>query len=155
RIDAHLRPVGKPAPPRPRNPARSIVSTMPSGPSSRARTRPCPPSNSSMYSSSELSGWSGSRTGTAAPRAADDACGRCPGGTPAARIIVVHGPVQAPSRAPRRRRRGVLSGAPSTAHAVATGRSPFDSVRAAGTLLLPVDAAPGALAAGGVLAHGA
>ncbi|HMG26182.1 MAG TPA: hypothetical protein VKH36_05140 [Acidimicrobiia bacterium] len=50
---------------------------------------------------------------------------------------------------------GVLSGAPSTAHAVATGRSPFDSVRAAGTLLLPVDAAPGALAAGGVLAHGA
>jgi len=50
---------------------------------------------------------------------------------------------------------GVLSGFPSTAHAVATGRSPLDSVRAAGTLLLPPDARPGALAAGGVLAHGA
>jgi hypothetical protein len=50
---------------------------------------------------------------------------------------------------------GVLSGAPSTAHAVATGRSPFDAVRAAGTLLLPADRAPGALAAAGVLTHGA
>jgi len=50
---------------------------------------------------------------------------------------------------------GVLSGAPSTAHALATGRSPADSVRAAGTLLLPGDGAPVALAAGGVLAHGA
>ncbi|HKA92805.1 MAG TPA: hypothetical protein VKE97_03315 [Acidimicrobiia bacterium] len=50
---------------------------------------------------------------------------------------------------------GVLSGFPSTAHAVATGRSPLDSVRAAGTLLLPPDATPGARAAGGVLAHGA
>jgi hypothetical protein len=50
---------------------------------------------------------------------------------------------------------GVLSGVPSTAHAVATGRSPLDSVRAAGTLLLPADRAPGALAVGGVLAHGA
>jgi hypothetical protein len=50
---------------------------------------------------------------------------------------------------------GVLSGVPSTAHAVATGRSPLDSVRAAGTLLLPADRAPGALAAGGALAHGA
>jgi hypothetical protein len=48
---------------------------------------------------------------------------------------------------------GVLSGVPSTAHAVATGRSPLDSVRAAGTLVLPGDRAPRALAAGGVLAH--
>jgi hypothetical protein len=50
---------------------------------------------------------------------------------------------------------GALSGAPSTAHAVAMGRTPLDSVRAAGTLLLPADGAPVALAAGGVLAHGA
>ena len=50
---------------------------------------------------------------------------------------------------------GVLSGAPSTAHALASGRSPLDAVRAAGTLLLPAGTAPGALAAGGVLAHGA
>ena len=48
---------------------------------------------------------------------------------------------------------GVLSGAPSTTHAVATGRSPLDSVRAAGTILLPADGAPAALAAGGLLAH--
>src|SRR5262249_17815619 len=45
--------------------------------------------------------------------------------------------------------------APSRGEAVARGRPPFDSGRAAGTLLLPVDAAPGAVAAGGVLAHGA
>jgi hypothetical protein len=50
---------------------------------------------------------------------------------------------------------GVLSGAPSTAHAVATGRSPVDSVQAAGTVLLPDERAPGALAAAGVVAHGA
>jgi hypothetical protein len=50
---------------------------------------------------------------------------------------------------------GVLSGAPSTVHALATGRSPFDAVEAAGTLLLPDDAAPSARAAAGVLAHGA
>lgn len=50
---------------------------------------------------------------------------------------------------------GVLSGAPSTAHALATGRSPVDAVRAAGTLLVPADRAPRALAAAGVLAHGA
>ena len=49
----------------------------------------------------------------------------------------------------------VLSGAPSTAHALATGRSPFDSVRAAGTLLLPDERAPDALAAAGLVAHGA
>lgn len=50
---------------------------------------------------------------------------------------------------------GALSGAPSTTHAVVTGRSPFDAVRAAGTLLVPADRAPGALAAAGVVAHGA
>jgi hypothetical protein len=50
---------------------------------------------------------------------------------------------------------GVLSGAPSTVHALATGRSPFDAVQAAGTLLLPDDAPPSARAAAGVLAHGA
>jgi hypothetical protein len=50
---------------------------------------------------------------------------------------------------------GVLSGAPSTMHAVATGRSPFDAVQAAGTLLLPDDAAPARLTAAGVAAHGA
>lgn len=50
---------------------------------------------------------------------------------------------------------GVLSGGPSTTHALATGRSPVEAVRAAGTLLLPADRAPGALAAAGVVAHGA
>jgi hypothetical protein len=50
---------------------------------------------------------------------------------------------------------GVLSGAPSTMHAVATGRSPFDAVQAAGTLLLPDDAAPPSLTAAGVATHGA
>jgi hypothetical protein len=50
---------------------------------------------------------------------------------------------------------GLLSGAPSTMHAVATGRSPFDAVQAAGTLLLPDDAAPPSLTAAGVAAHGA
>ena len=49
----------------------------------------------------------------------------------------------------------VLSGAPSTVHALATGRSPLDAVQAAGTLLLPDDAAPSALAAAGVVAHSA
>ena len=49
----------------------------------------------------------------------------------------------------------VLSGAPSTVHALASGRSPFDAVEAAGTLLLPDDAPPSARAAAGVLAHGA
>jgi hypothetical protein len=49
----------------------------------------------------------------------------------------------------------VLSGAPSTVHALASGRSPLDAVEAAGTLLLPDDAAPTARAAAGVLAHGA
>ena len=49
----------------------------------------------------------------------------------------------------------VLSGAPSTVHELATGRSPVEAIRAAGTLLLPDDAAPAGLAAAGVLAHGA
>jgi hypothetical protein len=49
----------------------------------------------------------------------------------------------------------VLSGAPSTVHALATGRSPFDAAQAAGTLLLPDDAPPSARAAAGVVAHGA
>jgi hypothetical protein len=50
---------------------------------------------------------------------------------------------------------GALSGAPSTVHAVMTRRSPFDAVRAAGTLLLPDDAPPRRLLAAGVAAHGA
>src|SRR5215218_913640 len=50
---------------------------------------------------------------------------------------------------------GVLSGIPSTVHAVATGRSPFDSVQAAGTLLVAEDAPSSARAAAGVVAHGA
>jgi hypothetical protein len=49
----------------------------------------------------------------------------------------------------------VLSGAPSTVHALATGRSPLDAVQAAGTLLLPHDAPPIARAAAGLVAHGA
>lgn len=49
----------------------------------------------------------------------------------------------------------VLSGLPSTVHAVVTGRSPLDAVRAAGTLLLPEDAPGGRLAVAGVAAHGA
>jgi hypothetical protein len=49
----------------------------------------------------------------------------------------------------------VLSGAPSTVHALATGRSPLDAVQAAGTLLLPNDAPPIARAAAGLVAHGA
>jgi len=48
-----------------------------------------------------------------------------------------------------------LSGAPSTVYALATGRSPFDAVEAAGTLLLPDDAPPSARAAAGLVAHGA
>jgi hypothetical protein len=50
---------------------------------------------------------------------------------------------------------GVLSGAPSTVHALAAGRSPVEAIRAAGTLVLPDDAAPSSLAAAGVVAHGA
>jgi hypothetical protein len=50
---------------------------------------------------------------------------------------------------------GVLSGAPSTVHALATGRSPIDALRAAGTLLVGDDAPPSPQAAAGVVAHGA
>jgi hypothetical protein len=49
----------------------------------------------------------------------------------------------------------VLSGAPSTVHALATGCSPLDAVQAAGTLLVPPDAPPNARAAAGLVAHGA
>ncbi len=48
---------------------------------------------------------------------------------------------------------GVLSGFPSTAHALLTGRDPLAAARAAGNLLLPADADPGALLAAGGLAH--
>jgi hypothetical protein len=48
---------------------------------------------------------------------------------------------------------GVLSGLPSTVHAVATGRDPWAAARAAGNLFLPADARPAALLAAGGLAH--
>lgn len=48
---------------------------------------------------------------------------------------------------------GVLSGAPSTVHAALTGRDPLAAARAAGNLLLPAGARPGALLAAGALAH--
>jgi hypothetical protein len=48
---------------------------------------------------------------------------------------------------------GVLSGAPSTLHAVLTGRDPLAAARAAGNLLLPAKASPGALLLAGSLAH--
>jgi len=48
---------------------------------------------------------------------------------------------------------GVLSGAPSTLHAVLTGRDPLAAARAAGNLLLPAGASPGALLVAGGLAH--
>ena len=50
---------------------------------------------------------------------------------------------------------GALSGVPSTVHAIATGRSPFDALQAAGTLLLVDDAPSSAQAAAGVVAHSA
>ena len=40
---AHLRPVGKPAPPRPRRPEAMSSSTVAAGPSLRAASRPFPP----------------------------------------------------------------------------------------------------------------
>lgn len=46
-----------------------------------------------------------------------------------------------------------LSGLPSTTTTLAHGASPLPAVRAAGTLLLRPDAAPGALFAAGVAAH--
>lgn len=48
---------------------------------------------------------------------------------------------------------GVVSGAPSTVHAVLTGRDPLAAARAAGNLLLPAGAPPGALLLAGGLAH--
>jgi hypothetical protein len=50
---------------------------------------------------------------------------------------------------------GVLSGLPSTAHALVTGRDPLAAARAAGNLLLPADARPEALLVAGGLAHAA
>jgi hypothetical protein len=49
---------------------------------------------------------------------------------------------------------GVLSGLPSTVHAVLTGRDPLAAARAAGNLVLPADAGPAALLVAGGLAHG-
>jgi len=49
---------------------------------------------------------------------------------------------------------GVLSGLPSTVHALLTGRDPLAAARAAGNLLLPADAPAAALLAAGGLAHG-
>ena len=48
---------------------------------------------------------------------------------------------------------GVLSGLPSTAHALLTGADPLAAARAAGNLLLPAGASPGALLAAGAGAH--
>jgi hypothetical protein len=47
----------------------------------------------------------------------------------------------------------VLSGIPSTVHALVTGRDPLAAARAAGNLLLPAEARPGALLVAGGLAH--
>ena len=49
---------------------------------------------------------------------------------------------------------GALSGAPSTVHALLTGRDPLAAARAAGNLVLPAGAPPGALLTAGGLAHG-
>ena len=40
-------------------------------------------------------------------------------------------------------------------HALATGRSSLEAIRAAGTLVFPDDAAPASLVAAGAVAHGA
>jgi hypothetical protein len=48
---------------------------------------------------------------------------------------------------------GLLSGVPSTVHALLTGRDPLAAARAAGNLLLPADAGPGALLLAGGIAH--
>jgi hypothetical protein len=48
---------------------------------------------------------------------------------------------------------GLLSGAPSTVHALLTGRDPLAAARAAGNLLLPADAGPAALLLAGGIAH--
>lgn len=47
----------------------------------------------------------------------------------------------------------VLSGAPSTLHALATRTSPFEATLAAGTILLPREQRPPALAAAAVPVH--
>ena len=49
----------------------------------------------------------------------------------------------------------VLSGAPSTVHAVVTGRDPLAAAVAAGNLVLPEDSGIGALLAAGAAAHAA
>ena len=46
-----------------------------------------------------------------------------------------------------------VSGAPSTAYALATGRDPLEATKAAGTLVLPDDAPPWALVAAAAPAH--
>ena len=48
---------------------------------------------------------------------------------------------------------GVVSGLPSTLHALATGRDPLAAARAAGNLLLAADASPPALLFAGGIAH--
>ena len=48
---------------------------------------------------------------------------------------------------------GALSGAPSTLHALLTGRSPLDAARAAGNVVLPATAPPRRLLAAGALVH--
>ena len=46
-----------------------------------------------------------------------------------------------------------LSGIPSTAHALATGRDPLEAAYAAGTILLPRETRPARLLAAGTAAH--
>jgi hypothetical protein len=46
-----------------------------------------------------------------------------------------------------------LSGTPSTAHALATGRDPLEAAYAAGTIVLPRETSPDRLLAAGVMAH--
>ena len=46
-----------------------------------------------------------------------------------------------------------LSGIPSTAHALATGRDPLEAARAAGTILLPQETRPDRLLAAAVPVH--
>ena len=50
---------------------------------------------------------------------------------------------------------GIVSGAPSTVHALVTGRSPLESVAAAGPLVAPGASSPAGLAVRGVMAHAA
>ena len=47
----------------------------------------------------------------------------------------------------------VLSGIPSTVHALATGRDPLEATRAAGTIVLPQEASPERLLAAAVPVH--